>query len=277
MAAPVPQSPRRAQLSEEERKAIQERRRSALREPDNFFPGGIPGMSPTKQGSSTPFTSPMKPSIPFTSLGAGPSSPPKARRTSGDEEDLDTRSLLEKMKETVEGMKKRRSLAPATPVRETGAGIGLVLPPMGSVKKLNFPPSSTVAANEGRMEVEEEPEQVVPQRMEEEEHENEEEPEQRTNDDQEPFSLLRPEARKSLAFPEAPQLVETPPTPVAAKATPAVLTTAELASESEENSGMELDSVSESEVVEAPKARGRSKVLRPTATTKPASKGNKDF
>ncbi|KAJ2916203.1 hypothetical protein MD484_g4200, partial [Candolleomyces efflorescens] len=271
MGVPVPPSPRRAQLSEEERKAIQERRRSALREPDNFFPGGVPGMSPTKQAPSTPFTSPMKPSIPFASLGAGPSSPPKARRTSGDEEDLDTRSLLEKMKETVEGMKKRRSLAPATPVRELGAGIGLGLPSMGSVKKLNLPPAASVPSDEGMMDVEEELEQAAPVRVEEDEQEEDKQPEQRSNDTQGTFSLLRPEARKSFAFPEAPQLVETPPTP--AKAIPDAATAADSAPESEEHSGMELDSPSESEVVEAPKNRGRSKLLRPTATTKPASKG----
>ncbi|TFK28280.1 hypothetical protein FA15DRAFT_701172 [Coprinopsis marcescibilis] len=116
-------TPRRPQLSEEERKAIQERRRSALREPDNFFLGGVPGMSPTKPKPSTsiPVVTPIKPSITFNA------SPTKdvaqTRRTSADNDGPDTRSLLDKMKETVETMKSRRSLAPegmgieATPTR----------------------------------------------------------------------------------------------------------------------------------------------------------------
>ena len=42
-----------------------------------------------------------------------------------DDEQVDTRSLLEKMKETVEGMKRRRSMVPATPVRGgNGPGLG---------------------------------------------------------------------------------------------------------------------------------------------------------
>jgi hypothetical protein len=42
-----------------------------------------------------------------------------------DDEQLDTKSLLERMKETVEGMKRRRSMAPATPVRGgNGPGLG---------------------------------------------------------------------------------------------------------------------------------------------------------
>ena len=42
-----------------------------------------------------------------------------------DDEQLDTKSLLERMKETVEGMKRRKSMAPGTPVRGgDGSGIG---------------------------------------------------------------------------------------------------------------------------------------------------------
>ncbi|KXN89208.1 hypothetical protein AN958_05911 [Leucoagaricus sp. SymC.cos] len=108
----------RMEVSVEERKKIQERRRSALREVDShsYFVGGIPGMSPSKVSGSS-----VKPEFndtknPFRSVSptkTGPLSPVKdiERRLSMDEEDekLDTRSLLERMKETVDGMKRRRS------------------------------------------------------------------------------------------------------------------------------------------------------------------------
>lgn len=95
--------------------AIQERRRSALRDMDShsFFTGGVPGMSPSKKS-----TSPTKPGFHDANNPFLPISPTKKdttkdpeRRLSVDEEDekLDTRSLLERMKETVEGMKRRRS------------------------------------------------------------------------------------------------------------------------------------------------------------------------
>ncbi|KAF9446457.1 hypothetical protein P691DRAFT_708518 [Macrolepiota fuliginosa MF-IS2] len=111
----------RLEISAEERKAIQERRRSALREVDthSYFSGGIPGMSPSKEKA---FASPTKPGFnddannpfwPVSPTKRGSISPVKdiERRLSTDEEDekLDTRSLLERMKETVEGMKRRRS------------------------------------------------------------------------------------------------------------------------------------------------------------------------
>lgn len=83
--------------------AIQDRRRSALTAPDTFFGGQAPGigaragrmsMSPTKNAAYT--------------------SPQKAQLQSQGGEEEDTRVLLERMKETVEGMKRRRSVAPAT-------------------------------------------------------------------------------------------------------------------------------------------------------------------
>ncbi|KAJ3515945.1 hypothetical protein NLJ89_g1440 [Agrocybe chaxingu] len=146
-------------VSEEERKAIQERRRSALKEVDSFWADGAPGMSPAKNSSSTSFsssssaaassgrnsTSPVKPSAtparpaifgsptkgrpleraileeedgdlsasgtsPFKSPAPGPgfTAPTTATDKDSDEE-MDTRGLLERMKETVEGMKRRRS------------------------------------------------------------------------------------------------------------------------------------------------------------------------
>ncbi|KAJ3839192.1 hypothetical protein F5878DRAFT_135055 [Lentinula raphanica] len=85
-------------LSDAERRAIQERRRSALRTPDNFFLGGIPGMSPTKNAGQTPARTARK------SLAA-----------SSSDDQLDTRSLLEKMKETVEGIKAERRASLASP------------------------------------------------------------------------------------------------------------------------------------------------------------------
>ncbi|KDQ32896.1 hypothetical protein PLEOSDRAFT_1098884 [Pleurotus ostreatus PC15] len=113
----------RDRLSEQERKAIQERRRSALRTPDPFFGGQTPGIrhfpgfpasptKPTSNPSPTKLYSPMK------------TIPEPKEEEEEEEEDLDTRSLLDKMKETVAEMKRRRSmapvgLAPGTPDRKT--------------------------------------------------------------------------------------------------------------------------------------------------------------
>ncbi|KAJ3926197.1 MAG: hypothetical protein NXY57DRAFT_1029754 [Lentinula lateritia] len=90
-------TPKVNQLSEVERRAIQERRRSALRTPDNFFSGGIPGMSPTKIIGPTP-------------IRTG-----RLSHTANTDDQLDTRSLLEKMKETVEGMKAERRASLSSP------------------------------------------------------------------------------------------------------------------------------------------------------------------
>ncbi|KAF9078230.1 hypothetical protein BDP27DRAFT_1311013 [Rhodocollybia butyracea] len=82
------------QLSEAERRAIQERRRSAVRMSGNFFPGGAPGLAPS---------SPVK---------KGEQASMKQGRVSisavTKEDQLDTRSLLEKMKDKVEGIKAER-------------------------------------------------------------------------------------------------------------------------------------------------------------------------
>ena len=114
----------RQTLTEEERKAIQERRRSALREADTFFAGGVPGMSPSKpapasSSSSGSAASNSASSVKLASNLFAVRSPVKPGQavdrceSAGDDEDeLDTRSLLERMKETVEGMKRRRSMAP---------------------------------------------------------------------------------------------------------------------------------------------------------------------
>ncbi|KAJ4473655.1 hypothetical protein J3R30DRAFT_703947 [Lentinula aciculospora] len=89
------------QLSETERRAIQERRRSALRTPDNFFQGGIPGLTPTKTGGYAPARTGRM------SLAAN-----------NQDDQLDTRSLLEKMKETVQGMKAERRASLASPQKK---------------------------------------------------------------------------------------------------------------------------------------------------------------
>ncbi|TFK32171.1 hypothetical protein BDQ12DRAFT_716574 [Crucibulum laeve] len=100
----------RRTLSEDERKAIQERRRSAVREVDNFFVGGVPGMTPSKPTSvfSRPSMSPSKPNF-----GGSPMKGDEHRRSDSADNEEDTRSLLDRMKETVEGMKRRRSMLPA--------------------------------------------------------------------------------------------------------------------------------------------------------------------
>ncbi|KAJ7662513.1 hypothetical protein B0H17DRAFT_1093455 [Mycena rosella] len=78
--APAP-SPR-PRISDDERRAISERRRSALRAPDAYFGGGVPGLSPVKRL-------------------------PRVREHAASEE-LDSRTLLESLRETVEGLRMRR-------------------------------------------------------------------------------------------------------------------------------------------------------------------------
>ncbi|THU93341.1 hypothetical protein K435DRAFT_725485 [Dendrothele bispora CBS 962.96] len=108
------------QISEEERNAIRERRRSALKMPDAFFAGGVPGMSPTKVVMDIPSSKSNGGDV-----AAGPSAVNEERREP--DLDLDTRSLLEKMRETVGNMKdmkeRRASLALASPRKTTAAPI----------------------------------------------------------------------------------------------------------------------------------------------------------
>ena len=85
--------------------AIKERRRSALAQPDALFGETIPGSRRNSLGSGTPVAK------------AAPSlvSPSKAwPAIKEDEEETETTSLLEKMKEVVEGMQRRRSVQPET-------------------------------------------------------------------------------------------------------------------------------------------------------------------
>jgi hypothetical protein len=83
--------------------AIQERRRSALVQPDEFFGENIPGSRRNSLGADTPTPKAM-----FSA--ASPSKVWPAIKE--DEEEVETTMLLEKMKEVVEGMQRRRSLQP---------------------------------------------------------------------------------------------------------------------------------------------------------------------
>lgn len=119
-------------VSEEERKNIRERRRSAVKvlSDNSFWAGGAPGMSPAKSttASSNLLDSPKKlfeSAVP-SSLTQTPESrsPTKGRSLtyaiaeddenkndqSVEDDDLDTHGLLEKMRETVSDMKRRRSV-----------------------------------------------------------------------------------------------------------------------------------------------------------------------
>jgi len=182
-------------VTEEERRAIQERRRSAVREvrEDSFWKDGAPGMSPSKvrpspakpptglgiggpsgsrlsvMGSRTPgrplFASPTKgrtldfsitevdkedAESPFLdrdlSKGKSKVATPKVTTTHVDDDDdsLDTHGLLERMRETVEDMKRRRSIVtparlPATPVESQHSIFKLTgTAPRESVKKIDF-------------------------------------------------------------------------------------------------------------------------------------------
>ncbi|KIK91166.1 hypothetical protein PAXRUDRAFT_831074 [Paxillus rubicundulus Ve08.2h10] len=121
-AHPPPDTGRRTRLSDEERKAIRERRRSALTTPDPYFGGQVPGMSGRRYSNVLDASPAPLPS--FLSSAIRSQSPTKLQNTSptkltthaeeesGSEEEEDTRSLLDRMKKTVEEMKRRRSVGP---------------------------------------------------------------------------------------------------------------------------------------------------------------------
>jgi hypothetical protein len=76
------------------------------------------GSSPIKSSTSSSASA-------SASLSKPPSVVKRDDKGRDDDDELDTKSLLERMKVTVEDMKRRRSLAPATPVRRApGAGVG---------------------------------------------------------------------------------------------------------------------------------------------------------
>ncbi|KAF7798131.1 hypothetical protein EIP86_009346 [Pleurotus ostreatoroseus] len=147
---------RREKLSEEERQAIIERRRSALRTPDTFFGGQVPGsrrlslfpLSPAKPSTSgagmlapipapsfgTPASTPAATAAPSTPARV-PSASTSAPSLTNDESkpdllsmpaassslpsvaeaDEDTSVLLARMKQMVEGAKRRQSMSAPTP------------------------------------------------------------------------------------------------------------------------------------------------------------------
>ncbi|KAH9064558.1 hypothetical protein EDB87DRAFT_1556259 [Lactarius vividus] len=98
---------RERRVSQLERRAIQERRRSALTQPDEFFGENIPGSRRNSLGPETPNSKAM----------LGVASPSKIwPAIKEDEEEVETAMLLEKMKEVVEGMQRRRSMQPEAPI-----------------------------------------------------------------------------------------------------------------------------------------------------------------
>ncbi|KAG6875924.1 hypothetical protein C0993_006776 [Termitomyces sp. T159_Od127] len=175
-------SPRKV-IDEDERKAIQERRRSALREPSVL--GFVPGFSPMKMKAARIFPG---------GVGSGPGvdvrpiSPMKSSTqptlpslpTEEKEEEEDTRRLLDRMRETVEGMKRRRSevpplKVPMTPSREMDGEIGRGRSP---VKKGEvFSLLRTEQAEEGHGEAAEETEMTRDMEVEEATSQREEEDE----------------------------------------------------------------------------------------------------
>ncbi|KAK7048068.1 FHA domain-containing protein [Favolaschia claudopus] len=102
--AGMPATPsRRPPLSEAERRAISERRRSALTAPDDYFKGAIPGMSPAKKGATQNV---LRRVSEDGSVGDGDA---KELSQDGEEKkDEDPRRMLESLKVTVEGLKRRR-------------------------------------------------------------------------------------------------------------------------------------------------------------------------
>lgn len=95
--------------------AIQERRRSALTAPDTFFGGQAPGIGRVSAtyayaaGVSSPVGSPYRGAQTQTCQSPYQSPHPRTPGKPGAGEEEDTKALLERMKETVEGMKRRRS------------------------------------------------------------------------------------------------------------------------------------------------------------------------
>ena len=167
-------TPARPTLTEEERKAIQERRRSALKESGPFFLGGAPGLSPVKpkSSSSSSSNSPMKGLIIYEEDG-------EMKEKSGEEEEEeDARSLLDRMKETVDEMRRRRSVASriTTPRAEGLSPRPLFAPVTPNLRRPLFQPELREVVDS----VEDESNEVK---------------------EQEPFSLLRPGARDEVVPP----------------------------------------------------------------------------
>ena len=166
-------TPARPTLTEEERKAIQERRRSALKESGPFFLGGAPGLSPVKPKSSNSSSSnsPMKALIIYEEDG-------EMNDKNGGEEEEDARSLLDRMKETVDEMRRRRSVTSriTTPHAEGLSPRPLFAPVTPNLRRPLFQPEVREVVDS----IEDESNEVR---------------------EQEPFSLLRPGARDEAVAP----------------------------------------------------------------------------
>ncbi|KAI5984073.1 hypothetical protein EDD15DRAFT_2177828 [Pisolithus albus] len=100
---------KRKKLSEEEKQAIRERRRSALRTPDPYIGRYVPGMGPQRSNIHTQAPLPALFTPSTVAPGGNAAKMDEARRHSESDEEADTRSLLDRMKQTVEGLKRRRS------------------------------------------------------------------------------------------------------------------------------------------------------------------------
>ncbi|KAJ7054289.1 hypothetical protein C8F01DRAFT_501652 [Mycena amicta] len=106
-----PPTPVRPTVSEAERRAIQERRRSGLNAPDMFWADGAPGLSPRK--------SPTKKTLAGVKEAA-----------SSDNEDADPTAMLREMLDTVDVLKKRRESIMADVGRKSLGGLMMAAAPL---------------------------------------------------------------------------------------------------------------------------------------------------
>ncbi|THH00271.1 hypothetical protein EW026_g2234 [Hermanssonia centrifuga] len=149
--ASPPSTPMRQKekLSEEERQAILDRRRSALQTPDAFFGGQAPGarrlslfpLSPTKPTSRSELTSTPLPAVAEASSRSyispvkrlGDYDIGEVKEEDEDDHEVenmeDTSVLLARMKQMVEGVKRRQSMGPRPSV---GSGSGPIMTPRKS-------------------------------------------------------------------------------------------------------------------------------------------------
>ncbi|KAF9254775.1 hypothetical protein L218DRAFT_951290 [Marasmius fiardii PR-910] len=113
---PSPAPGARPSLSEAERAAIRERRRSALKMPETFFggSGGVPGISSSPIKREGPFSSPFKGRRGFSFEDETEES---KERVKEDDEDVDARTLLERMRGAVEDMRSRRASMSVSPIK----------------------------------------------------------------------------------------------------------------------------------------------------------------
>jgi hypothetical protein len=172
--------------------------------------GSSPAKSSTSSSTSasSSSTSPSKPS----------SAPKRDDKDKDDEEQLDTKSLLERMRETVEGMKQRRSLVPATPVRGgDGSGpSGLTTPVRGgpaALPRLGFGrganPNPAEPGMAGVMEVDENEKDETGEKDENLSNNNDSDDGERRGEEKEVFSLLRPGVMEEVRARDE-QLLEVP-------------------------------------------------------------------